>query len=394
MIKLKITAGVGVLLMTAQLQAETPPQLSSLATAQALQQLQQLQMFGDASRGNQNAQAAPAQSAPLASTSSANNANNANSGNLKVVMPSTYSTAQSGQPPMSAAAMNTSAVPATGAAVAPTTTSSTANTTTTPKSGPGSVTDPAFESVTSHLFPLSTAQVVKLHEMYNTAELASVTSPKTPPRPTETSQFVNLSTGSTPPVIRLAQGFVSSLVFLDSTGAPWPILSYDLGDPRSFNISWDRTGASNTLMIQSNKLYTYGNLAIKLQGLNTPVMLTLIPGQKAVDYRMDLRVQGYGPNAFPAQTQNLPPSANSVLLSVLDGVPPPGGKLLDITGGPAEAWAKDDRLYLRTRLKVLSPGWISVMSSADGMNAYEMTKTPVLLVSWRGKVLQLRVEGL
>lgn len=349
--------------------AETPPQLSSASSTQALQQLQQLQLLANAGvpgKGVANtAQPAPQQAPATANaaaipTVSANQAPNASSPAAAAPANSAGNTG------------NSNSGSALGAI--------------------GSDTDPAFESVTSRLFPLSSEQVVKLHALYNSAELAQVTSPATPPRPTATSQIVNLSTGSTPPVIRLAQGFVSSLVFLDSTGAPWPIVSYDLGDPHSFNIAWDRSG--NTLMIQSNKLYTYGNLAVKLQGLNTPVMLTLIPGQKAVDYRMDLRVQGYGPNAYPTQSQSLPPSANSILLNVLDGVPPPGSKLLDVTGGPADAWSKDDRLYLRTRLKVLSPGWVSVMSSADGMNAYEMSKTPVLLASWRGKVLQLRVEGL
>ena len=38
--------------------------------------------------------------------------------------------------------------------------------------------------------------------------------------------------GATPPAIRLAQGYVSSLVFVDSTGAPWPIASFDIGDPK------------------------------------------------------------------------------------------------------------------------------------------------------------------
>lgn len=255
------------------------------------------------------------------------------------------------------------------------------------------VNNTAFNAVTSRLFPLTTEQVVQLRQMYNTMELAKVTTPATPPRPTVTSQFVNLAPGSTPPVVRLAQGFVSSLVFLDSTGAPWPIAAYDLGDPKSFNIQWDRKG--NTLMIQSNQLYTYGNLAIRLEGLNTPVMMTLIPGQKAIDYRVEMRVQGFGPNALmPATGQNLPPNANSVLLNVLDGVPPPGSKLLDVTGGPAEAWGVGNKLYVRTRLTILSPAWMSFMNSADGMNAYEMQKAPVLLVSWHGKVMQLKVEGL
>lgn len=251
----------------------------------------------------------------------------------------------------------------------------------------------AFNGVAKQLFPLSPERVIELRQMYDTAQFAAESPAGTPPKPTATSQFVNLSPGSTPPVIRLAQGFVSSLVFLDSTGAPWPISAYDLGDPTSFNIQWDHSG--NTLMIQAMKLYNYGNLAVKLKGLNTPVMLTLIPGQKAVDYRVDLRVQGYGPNsaALPLE-EGIPPNASDVLLHVLEGVPPQGSQHLTVTGGDARAWLFGDKIYVRTNLTVLSPGWIASMTSADGMHAYEMQKSPVLLVSWHGKVMQLKVEGL
>nr|WP_231862009.1 DotH/IcmK family type IV secretion protein [Legionella hackeliae] len=251
----------------------------------------------------------------------------------------------------------------------------------------------AFDGVTRQLFPLTPEQIVRLKQIYNASEYANAATAGTPPKPTATSQFVNLSPGSTPPVIRLSQGFVSSLVFLDSTGAPWPISAYDLGDPASFNIQWDKTG--NTLMIQSMKLYTYGNLAVRLRGLNTPVMLTLIPGQKAVDYRVDLRVQGIGPNAkaMPME-EGIPPSANDLLLHVLDGVPPPGSQRLTISGGDARGWLLNEKMYVRTNLTILSPGWIASMTSADGMHAYEMQKSPVLLVSWHGKVMQLKVEGL
>lgn len=251
----------------------------------------------------------------------------------------------------------------------------------------------AFEGVTRQMFPLTPEQIIRLRQMYNTSEFAQASTAGTPPKPTATSQFVNLSPGSTPPVIRLSQGFVSSLVFLDSTGAPWPISAYDLGDPSSFNIQWDKT--SNTLMIQAIKLYNYGNLAVRLRGLNTPVMLTLIPGQKAVDYRVDLRVQGFGPHAVSTPTEEgLPPSASDLLLHVLDGVPPPGSQRLTVSGGDARAWLLNDMMYVRTNLTILSPGWIGSMTSADGMHAYEMQKSPVLLVSWHGKVMQLKVEGL
>lgn len=251
----------------------------------------------------------------------------------------------------------------------------------------------AFNGVTEQLFPLSPDELIKIKQQYHTTEYAQESPVGTPPKPTATSQFVNLSPGSTPPVIRLSQGFVSSLVFLDSTGAPWPISAYDLGDPAAFNIQWDKT--SNTLMIQASKLYTYGNLAVRLRGLNTPVMLTLIPGQKAVDYRVDLRVQGYGPNAksMPME-EGIPPAASDILLHVLDGVPPDGSSRLIVSGGDARAWLLNDKMFVRTSLTILSPGWIGSMTSADGTHAYEMQKSPVLLVSWHGKVMQLKVEGL
>lgn len=251
----------------------------------------------------------------------------------------------------------------------------------------------AFRAMSRNALPMSPEQIMRFRQLYNASKFATAATPGTPPRPTATSQFVSLAPGTTPPVIRLSQGFVTSLVFLDSTGAPWPIAAYDLGNPNAFNIQWDKT--SNTLMVQATKLYTYGNLAIRLRGLNTPVMITLIPGQKAVDYRVDLRIQGLGPEAKPMPTgQGLPASASPLLLSILDGVPPPGSKQLTVDGGAAQVWLQGTKLFIRTRLTILSPSWLSTMASADGMRVYEMQKTPLLLVSQHGKVMQIKIEGL
>ena len=250
----------------------------------------------------------------------------------------------------------------------------------------------AFRQMIRGLMPLSPAQILRLKQMYYAQQFAASATPGTPPKPTATSQMVNLSPGSTPPVIRLSQGYVTSLVFLDSSSQPWPIKSYALGNPKAFNIQWDKK--SNTLVVQALDLYTTGNLAVQLHGLNTPVMLTMVSGQKAVDYRVDLRVQGYGPNAKQLPVGlGLPGQENPVLLSILDGVPPPGGKELNISGGSAQAWIQGSRMFVRTRLDVISPGWLATMSSADGMHAYQMQKAPLLLVSHNGKIMQLKIEG-
>lgn len=249
----------------------------------------------------------------------------------------------------------------------------------------------AFNSMVQNALPMSPDQIQKLRSLYMASQFAAASTPNTPPRPTATSTFVDLSPGATPPVIRLSQGFVTSLVFVDSTGAAWPIESYDIGNPSAFNIQWDKT--SNTLMIQSTVLYTYGNLAVKLRGLDTPVMITLIPGQKAVDYRVDLRIQGLGPNAKSLVGDTLPESTSSDLLNVLDGVPPAGSHSLTVDGGNCQAWLAGAKMYVRTRLSVLSPGWSATLSSADGMHAYEMQPAPMLLVSQNGQVVQLKVKG-
>lgn len=249
----------------------------------------------------------------------------------------------------------------------------------------------AFANMLRSMMPLTPDQIITLRKLFNNSQRAAAQYPGTPPRPTSSSVIVNLSPGSTPPVIRLGNGFITSLVFLDSTGQPWPVQAYDIGDPNSFNVDWDRIG--NTLLIQSNTTYKSGNLAVMLKGQDTPVMLTLLPGQRAVDYRVDLRVPGFGPNASPI-TSGLPDMANPQLLDFLNGIPPDGAQAVQVNGGPCQAWEFAGNLYLRTQLTVLSPSWLASMSSPDGTNVYEVIKSPVILASYRGKVVQLTVEGL
>lgn len=249
----------------------------------------------------------------------------------------------------------------------------------------------AFGSMAQTMLPMTPEQIQRLRLLFNKTQAAAVTTPGTPPRPTISSQYVKLDPGATPTVIRLAQGYVTTLAFLDSTGQPWPVDNYDIGNPQSFNIQWDKK--SNLLMIQATSIYSVGNLAVQLRGLSTPVMVTLISGQKAVDYRIDLRVPGHGPNAQAILGRALPSSADPTLLSILEGVAPKGSQALKISGGAAQAWYAGNHLYLRTRLTLISPAWIATMSSPDGMKAYEMPKTPLILGFEEGQSLQLKVEG-
>lgn len=256
----------------------------------------------------------------------------------------------------------------------------------------GNVYNEAFSGVVDQMLPMSPDQIGRLRAIFNESQKAAATPPGIPPRPVTSSVPINLSPQAAPPVIRLGAGYITSLVFVDSTSQPWPIQAYSIGDPSAFNIQWDKKG--NTLLIQAMSFYKRSNLAIMLTGLDTPVMLTLLSGQEVVDYRVDLRVPGAGPNALFAQS-GLPDSANPILLDVLNGVPPKGSKTLKVSGGDCQAWLLDKRLFLRTTLDVISPAWKSIMSSADGTHAYELQVAPVVLALQRGKdkTLILTVEG-
>jgi intracellular multiplication protein IcmK len=250
----------------------------------------------------------------------------------------------------------------------------------------------AFNAMLQQNMPLSPQQVVQLRQQIDTAQRAAAIAPNVPPKPVSTTVVVNLAPGTTPPAVRLAQGYVSTLLFVDSTGTPWPIAAFDVGNPKALNIQWD--GKSNILLLQAVSPYSNGDIVIRLVGLATPVTLELVAGQRVVDYRVDVHVPGIGPNTKEIPLgSGLPGSANQLLLGVLDGIAPPGSQQLEVHGADAQAWVFEDTMYLRTRFILLSPGWVGKMASPDGMNAYELTKTSSVLVSRHGEPVELKIEG-
>lgn len=250
----------------------------------------------------------------------------------------------------------------------------------------------AFNQMLEQNTPLTPRQVVQLRQQVDVSQRAASVPPNIPPKPVSTTLMLNLAPGTTPPAIRLAQGYVSSLVFVDSTGTPWPMASFDIGNPKAVNLQWD--GKSNVLLVQAVQPYSYGNIVIRLIGLPTPITLELVSGQRVVDYRVDIHVPGIGPNTKELPIgSDLPATANQLLLGVLDGLAPAGSKTMHVVGADAQAWILGSKLYLRTRLTVLSPGWIGKMVSPDGMQAYELPKTSSVLVSRYGEPAELKIEG-
>ena len=101
-----------------------------------------------------------------------------------------------------------------------------------------------FNGMLQQNMPLSPQQVSAfLRQAIDLSQRASAIRQTCHPSLFSTTLMINLAPGTTPPAIRLAQGYVTSFVFVDSAGSPWPIVAgYDLGDPKANNIQSDGKG--------------------------------------------------------------------------------------------------------------------------------------------------------
>lgn len=251
----------------------------------------------------------------------------------------------------------------------------------------------ALNAAMTGLLPMNPDEIRKLLERYDNTQQA-VEVPVYPyPNPEVVAETVSLDPGSKPPVLKIGVGHVTTLTVLDVTGAPWPI--QDLTYAGNFEIVTPEEGG-HILRITGMSEFGYGNISLTLLELKTPVTFTLKTSRDSVHYRFDARIPEYGPYAkAPLIDGGLTLVAgDSVLGAVLDGVPPLETNKLSVEGvdGRTTAYRQGQITYVRTPLTLLSPGWSGSVSSADGMNVYAVSNTPVLLLSDRGQVVHARLS--
>ena len=70
------------------------------------------------------------------------------------------------------------------------------------------------------------------------------------------------------------------------------------------------------------------------------------------------------------------------------------GRRLKTENDFAQVWMVGNELYLRSDYVLLSPAWVAKMSSADGMNAYKLQPSPLVLLMRHGQIVSVKIEGL
>ena len=247
----------------------------------------------------------------------------------------------------------------------------------------------AMDAALTGLLPLKPEEIRILLERFDQTQQA-VEVPVYPyPKPEVLSETISLDPGVKPPVLKVGTGHVTTLALLDATGSPWPIGTVSFAG--NFEVLTPEPGG-HMIQITGMSEFGYGNLSLTMLELKTPITFTLKTSRDSVHYRFDARIPDYGPFAqAPIIDGGLSLVAgNSILGSILDGLPPKGSEKLDVSGvdGRTTAYMFNNTTYVRTPLTLLSPGWSGSVSSADGMNVYAVANAPVLLLSDKGNVVR------
>lgn len=240
---------------------------------------------------------------------------------------------------------------------------------------------------------LSPEQIREIRRMVDDRQRASAELPN-PPKSVTGSISVSLSPGATPPVIRPYMGSTSSFVVVDSTGAPWPVENFRIANANLFPVNRLDGPQGSAFTVDASLPYGQSNLVLKLAGIPAPVVISLVAGQAEHDARVEVRVQGRGPNSV-VSSGNLMPGTDARLLPVLDGIAPPGGKTLDIRGlDGMRGWKMPNgRFLVRSPVRIISPASTQFVVSADGTHVYEFAPTTQLMGLIDGQFIQMTVTG-
>lgn len=195
--------------------------------------------------------------------------------------------------------------------------------------------------------------------------------------PVTRSVGVTLNPGETPPILRLSAGMLSTVVFSDSSGNAWNIEKVNL-DRARFNDGVNVDGKdsnegipeTNVLTIEPLDPVAFGNVAVTLKGLNTPVIFMLTVGQRDVDVRVDARLPGRSPDAKTMVSTGGMIAPDNVSLTFMDGLAPEGAIEMTTNDSGVRAWKYGGFIFVRSQNTVIQPAFLSSFRANNGMQIF------------------------
>ena len=215
-----------------------------------------------------------------------------------------------------------------------------------------------------------------------------------PAKPVTSQEQIDLSPGSTPPVVRVAMGQGTILSFADAAGRPWPI-----ADDRNFNARAYEVKLVGPHLYSINLLKRESaNMTVVLKGLARPIILTVNPATDETDYLKEYTIPKFlddaPPAAVSASSREGALSFNSPeLLNYLYRTPPKGSKQLTVAGLPGVmVWqSSPTKMIVRTAGQVVIPAFSRRHGSTDGPTVFEVPLSPVVSITEGGALHRVSV---
>lgn len=214
------------------------------------------------------------------------------------------------------------------------------------------------------------------------------------PRPTISMMNLNLAPGATPPLVRISDQTGVILTFLDANGKKWPVeLVRNLSAHEVEAEEKPAIKDQNSVFVKAKRAGGLGNIAVFLRDFDTPIVITLLAGQKDVDYRMDFRVpatiDGRGGDGVVTPSQQF----DDRLVSSIMGITPAGCKKRKTDNVSVMAWACGDEQIIRARGILLAPATIDgkrIVGQSD-TSAWVIPQTPVVSMLIGGASVSVRL---
>jgi len=272
---------------------------------------------------------------------------------------------------------------------------------------PPSPDDPQMQDLAQRQFELSTEQVLPLTPEQIRAFKAKVGDttqamrPLEPPKMVTRSAKLKLEPGVTPPALQVAPGYVSTVLFYDSSGAPWPITSITVGNANKFSVQHNENlKPGNMITVSPLSRHSHTNLAVTLQNQSLPVVLSVKTDDaergaihdSLVSFSATMR----GPLAEKPTIGGVAATSvvDETMLGFVDGVPPASAKFMNCiprTDG-VSVWKYDGQIYVRSRHAAIWPAWNMVANGTGDVRVYKMPVVPSIMLSVNGATQTLSLE--
>lgn len=253
-----------------------------------------------------------------------------------------------------------------------------------------------FEESLRQMMPLDEGQIQKFRERSDERDKALL--PVSPDLASRTVR-VSLEPGQKPVSVFTTANVATSLVFHDSTGQPWPITSVTNGGPNFFQVLRPELPDGNLLNVMPLQGYSTSTIVVTLENRDVPLVIRLeadsvrAPERKA-DALVLFQLAHHGPKASIPVLKDIRETANSIMLSFLDRVPPEKSTRLKMEPASEDliGWEHNGKHYLRTNLMLVWPAWNAVVNGAGNTKCYEVEPTSRIMLSKNGNIQTVQVR--